>query len=302
MKICTILGLMIVFGLIAVGLVFYLRTDESLQIRYNWTQGAKQQYQLSIATDVRLLLPGSETPQTITQEIAGTLNMKVFDREAGTIFVGFQLGRPSYTLNNQTDDLLQKALEAPFVVRFDPFGRPLSFHFPEALQKTERILLEESIRTFQVVLPEEGETPWIVAEKHATGSFIARYQIQPDNSIEKIKTHYTTIAMSSEGDDSTGAAKAQIKKSLAVSRISPDMVWIQEAIVHEALTLSQGSGLSTKSVMTAELKSVSIPPGPEESDLLKARNWEEMLLAFSLQVPESENQGAIGDALPKTDP
>ena len=70
--------------------------------------------------------------------------------------MGFRLDSPSYTLNNQADDLLQKALDAPFVVTFDPFGRPLAFHFPEILQETERIILEESIHPFQVVSPEEA--------------------------------------------------------------------------------------------------------------------------------------------------
>jgi HEAT repeat protein len=294
MKNRIILVLVVVFVLISVGLFFYSRTDESLRIRYTWTQGAEQQYRLSISTDVRLLLPGSETPQTIVQQVAGTLNLKVFDRDENQIHVGFQLGSPSYTLNNQTDDLLQKQLEAPFVVAFDPLGRPLSFHFPEVLQKTERIILEESIRTFQVIFPEERSASWTTAEEHATGNYLAQYRLREDNRIEKIKTRYTDLAMSSEDDDPTGAAKAQIKNSLAVSRISPDIVWIQAAMVHESLTLFQGSGLSTESVMIAELKRVSTTPGLAEGDLFKAKEWEKMLLAYAPEVPVPDSQEADG--------
>ena len=299
MKIRLILGIMIVCGLIAVGLFFYLRTDKSPQVGYNWNQGAEQQYQMAIASDVRLLLPGSKTPQTIVQQVAGTLNMRVFDRREGQIHVGFQLDSPSYRLNNQIDETLQKRLEAPFVAVFDPFGRPLFFHFPEALQRTERIILEESIRTFQVVFSEENKTSWTVAEKHATGSFLALYQIQQDGSIEKTKTKYTNIAMSS-GDDEP--AEAHVTQSSSVIWMSPDIVWIENAVVHEVLTLSQGSGLSTKSVMMAELKRISITQGLEESDVFKAKDWEEMLLAFSPQVPELENKEATGEALTEASP
>ena len=302
MKIRTILGLVIVIGLIAVALFFYLTTDERQSIGFHWSQGAEQQYQLAIATDIRLLLPGSDTPQTIVQQVSGTLNLKVFDLDENQIHVGFQLDSPFYTLNNQPDNTLQKALEAPFVVTFDPWGRPLSFHFPEALQKTERIILEESIRIFQVIFPEERNTSWTTTETHATGSFLSRYQIQQDNSIEKTKTQYTTIAMSSEDDDPAGAAKAQIKKSLAVSRLSPDIVWIQAAMVHESLTLSQGSGLSTESDMVAELKRVSIVPGQEHRDLFKANAWEEMLLAYSPELAVAENQETEGKALAEASP
>lgn len=293
MKNRIILGLLIVFVLISVGLYFYLKTDESLTLGYNWAQGAEQQYRLAIATDVHLLLPGSEAPQTIIQQVAGTLNMKVFDGEEGEIHVGFQLDQPIYTLNHQTDDLLQKRLEAPFVVTFDPLGRPLSFHFPEALQRTDRIILEESIRTFQVVLPEESQTSWTVTEKHATGTYLAQYRLREDNSIEKTKTRYTDIAVSSDDQP----AEAHLTQSSAVSRISPDRVWIDAAVVHEALTLSQGSGLSTKSVMKAELKRIPGTREAGEGALTKATDWEEMLLAFSLQAPEPDIEEADGDTV-----
>jgi len=296
MKNRIVLVLVVVFVLISIGLFFYSRSDQSLPISYSWTPGAEQQYRLTITSDVRLLLPGSETPQTIIQQITGTLNMKVFDWEEEQIHVGFQLDSPSYRLNNQIDETLQKRLEAPFVVKFDPFGRPLSFHFPEALQRTERIILEESIRTFQLVLPKESRASWTVAEKHATGSFLAQYQIQQDGSIKKTKTRYTDIAMSS-GDDEP--AEAHVTQSSSVIRMSPDIVWIQAAMVHEALTLSSGSGLSTKSVMTAELDNISVTPGTEDSALFRAADREEMLLAYASEVPavdSRETDGAVVSA------
>ena len=302
MKNRSALGIVVVFGLIAVGLFFYLTTDERQSLGFYWSQGAEQQYQLAIATDIRLLLPGSDTPQTIVQQVSGTLNLKVFDRDEEQIHVGFQLDSPFYTLNNQPDNTLQKALEAPFVVTFDPWGRPLSFHFPEALQKTERIILEESIRTFQVIFPEERNTSWTTTETHATGTYLAQYRLREDNSIEKTKTRYTDLAVSSEDDDPAGAAKAQIRKSLAVSRISREIAWIEDAVVNEALTLSQGSGLSTESIMKAELKRVPIAPGLEESDLFRAKEWQDMLQSFSLPVPAIENKEATDEALSEASP
>jgi len=299
MKLRIILGIVIVSVVIAVGLFFYLKTDERQSLGFHWSQGAEQQYQLAIATDIRLLLPGSKTPQTIVQHVSGTLNMKVFELIDGQIHVGFQFAKPAYSLNNQTDDFLQKALEAPFVVTFDSLGRPLSFHFPEVLQRTERIILEESIRTFQMVLPEKGRASWTVTEKNATGTYVAQYRLQEDSSIEKTKNRYTDLAMSS-GDDQP--AEARITRSSSVSRISPDIVWIAHAVAHEVLTLSQGSGLSTKSAMTAKLKSVSITPDLAENDLFKTQNWEEMLLAFTPQIPEPDIEGTAGEAASTADP
>lgn len=280
MKIRITIGLVILLGLIAVGLFFYLRTDERQSLGFYWNQGAKQQYRLTITSDVRLVLPGSEVPQTIVQQVAGTLNMKVFDLEEGKIEVGFQLARSDYLLNNQLDDILRKRLEAPFVVTFDTFGRLLSFQFPEFLQETERIILEESIRTFQVVLPQDDRTSWAATEKHATGTYLAQYRLQEDNRIEKTKTRYTDLVMSSNDQP----AEARVTQSSSVSRISPDIAWIQAAKVREALTLSSESGLSTRSVMTAELENIPITPETAESALFRATDWEEMLLAFSQQA------------------
>jgi len=283
------LVLVVVFVLVLIGLFFYSRTDKSLPVSYNWAPVAEQQYRLTITSDVRLVLPGSDIPQTIVQQVAGTLNMKVFDREESQIHVGFQLVHPAYTLNNQTDQTLQKALEAPFVVTFDQLGRPLSFHFPEALQRTERIILEESIRTFQVVLPKEGRISWTATEKHATGTYLAQYRLREDSSIEKKKARYTDIAMSSGDDQPT---KARVTRSSSKSWISPDITWIQTAKVHEALTLSSESGLSTKSVMTAELDIISDFQEMEDSALSRAADWEEMLLAYAPEVPAADSQEA----------
>jgi len=71
MKIRSIFGIVIVFGIIAVGLFFYLKTDERLQIGYKWTQGTEQRYQLSISTNIRLVLPGSKHPRPSSNRWSG---------------------------------------------------------------------------------------------------------------------------------------------------------------------------------------------------------------------------------------
>ncbi len=248
--------------------------------RYQWTTGSMQSYQLSIATDVLLKLTGL---QHITQQISGTLNMRVFDTDDEHVRVGFQLLPLNYTVNSQTDEGIQDALSVPFVVIFEDNGRPLTFQFPDSMEKAERIILEEAIRVFQMILSDDGHTSsWTVAEEHAAGNYLAYYQVRQDGSLQKQKTLYTEVRIPSLGSRTTGKPTVQLKKSASLFRISPEIPWLRTATLHEQLVVRAGSSRLTEMKMTAELKLIALSPD-QDMALFREGGWEELLHPFSLK-------------------
>ena len=297
----VILGILLALVVVGAGILFQsgspenpgrageppgLAADHS-SAGHDWTPGTMQSYRISIVTDVRLDLAGMENNRQILQRISGALNMRVFGRENDQICVGFQLDPTDYTVNGQRDAGFEEGLSAPFVVLFEENGRPQSFLFPAALDKTERIILEEVVRTFQVVLPVERKSSWTVAEENATGRYMAYYHLLQDGMMQKQKTLYTEVKDPLVDNNPAKGSTVQLKKSLAAIRMMTDTVWIHDATIEETLLVSGGPGPSAESVMKAELV---ILPGPvnQKVALFGAGNWGEMLMAFSRQTPEPE--------------
>ena len=290
----TILVGVMGLGLIAVGLLLYSGNDKNADqpgpymVSHHWNPGTQQSYNLSIISDVGLVLPGNALPQQFNQQVTGTLNLRVFDWEPeGQIRVGFQLYPVAYTLNGQVDEAFQQGLALPFVAMFDQSGSPHAFQFPEAVKKMERTILEEAIRTFQLVFPPESKNSWTVAEENATGRYLAHYQVQKDGSIHKKKTLYTEVNLSTENDDAAIQAKVKLGKSSAVIRLSPEMAWIHDAKIIEKLSVSDGSGLSSTMVMSGDLELLTYSINSLELPLFGALSWQELLRSDTGEAPES---------------
>jgi len=220
----------------------------------NWIPGAKQSYELRISSHVRMSLPGSPGPQELVQRISGILNLRVFDVEGSVARVGFQLDPVHYTLNGQIEEGIEEGISAPFLVQFGADGRPGFFEFPAALEDVERILLEEGIRTFQVVFPEEASRAWSTTEEHATGRYLAHYESRDDGSLHKRKTLYTRVALPFE---EMGAPEAHLPESLAIFRFSPGTAWLRAATVQERLIATAGAQRISEAEVEAELSLVA---------------------------------------------
>ena len=281
-------------GLIAVGLLLYSGNDKNADqpgpymVSHHWNPGTQQSYNLSIISDVGLVLPGNALPQQFNQQVTGTLNLRVFDWEPeGQIRVGFQLYPVAYTLNGQVDEAFQQGLALPFVAMFDQSGSPHAFQFPEAVKKMERTILKEAIRTFQLVFPTESKNSWTVAEENATGRYLAHYQVQKDGSIHKKKALYTEVNLSTDNDDAAIQAKVKLGKSSAVIRLSPEMAWIHDAKIIEKLSVSDGSGLSSTMVMSGDLELLTYSINSLELPLFGALSWQELLRSDTGEAPES---------------
>jgi hypothetical protein len=263
---------------------------------FAWTAGATQSYQLLVTTRIRMQLPGAAVPESFVQEISGLLHMKVFEADEASVHLGFQLSPVTYSIGDAPEPGIEAGLSAPFLAVFERDGRPRSFRFPEALERQQWIILEEIVRTFQLVFADaDDETDgssrtWTVSEEHATGRYLAYYQAQRDGSLRKKKTLYTEVRVPLKSSDPSEEPKIHLKKSSIAFLLKPGVSWLSEAKVEEDLVVTVGHERITEALMEAELQLVSTSPDAKVGLFGKGAP-QEMLAAFSFEGG-AEGEGA----------
>jgi len=268
---------------------------------FAWTVGATQSYRLLVTTRIRMPLPGAAAPESFVQEISGVLHLKVFEADEASVRLGFQLSPVTYTIGGAPDPGIEAGLSAPFLAVFERGGRPSDFSFPEALERQQRIILEEIARTFQLVFADaadETDGPsrtWTVSEEHATGRYLAYYQAQRDGGLRKKKTLYTEVRVPLQSSDPSEKPKIHLKKSSIAFLLKPGVSWLSEAKVEEDLVVTVGNQRMTESLMEAELQLVSTSPDAQVG-LFGEASPQEMLAAFSATAGAEEEGAQLSTA------
>ncbi len=265
-----------------------------------WQAEAEQSYRLSIDSEVMLELPGSLGRQRIAQRVSGILNLRVFDIEADGVRAGFQLRPAMYELGGVRSPQIESGLSAPFIAVFGPLGHIREFEFPAQLGEAERTILSEMLRTFQVILPEHDraasgrrERAWTVSEAHATGRYLAVYQILDDGRIQKQKSRYSEVdpafgearaarrATLSQAQRRLKRLTAEPVRSVAMLRPADGVSWLRSANVEERVIVRSGRDVIADSTMRAELELRDEPPGADLA-LMKRVSWSEMVARASI--------------------
>ncbi len=261
---------------------------------FDWEVGASQSYQLLVATHIRMKLPKTAAPESFEQRISGKLHMKVFAVDEASVRLGFQLSPVTYTLGGAPAPEIESGLSAPFLAVFERGGRPKDFSFPDTLERQQRIILEEIVRTFQLVFADEVEgsgRTWTLSEEHATGRYLAYYQAQQDGSLRKRKTLYTQVNVPHQSSDPADKPKIHLKKSSAALSLTPGVSWISEGKVEEDLVVTAGHERITEALMKAELRLVSTSPDPKVG-LFGHGNPQALLARFSAKAAGPGQTGA----------
>ncbi|MBW2417858.1 MAG: HEAT repeat domain-containing protein [Deltaproteobacteria bacterium] len=265
---------------------------------FDWSVGASQSYQLLVTTRIRMQLPKTAGPEAFEQRISGELHMKVFEADEERVRLGFQLSPVSYTLADAPAPEIEAGLSAPFLAVFERGGRPLDFSFPDDLERQQRIILEEIVRTFQLVFADGSQEPsrtWTHSEEHATGRYLAYYRAGQDGNLRKRKTLYTRVDVPVRSPDPAERPKIHLKKSSAALSLAPGVAWLSEASVEEDLVITAGSERVTEALMKAELLLVSTAPDAPVS-LFSDASPEAILAEFSAkatapgQAPAAEEE------------
>jgi len=88
--------------------------------------------------------------------------------------------------------------------------------------------LEEIVRTFQVVFPDEEADSWTSSEDRPTGQYLARYRRRADGSLDKRKLSYTLVDVPFGAGFATVGPEARLSESTTLVRFAP-------ARIHEGL-------------------------------------------------------------------
>ncbi len=214
--------------------------------RLAWTRGARQVYAIAADTEVRLDAPGRGPPAR-RQALTGRLHFRVLDFDGAAANVAFQLSDLRLSGDGWSPEAA-KELSHPHVAEFAADGSVRRVLFAPEVTPLGRQQLEESLRTFQAVVPKGAGSSWTVEETHSIGRYAAAYSRDGGGGIEKRKTAY--LADAEEGVPVT----VEIRRSLARIRLDRAASWIDRVEVEEDLVQSIGGKRAFVSTIRASLE------------------------------------------------
>lgn len=199
-----------------------------------WREGTSQQYRLVVDSTVRTGGMAAEHAPPIHQEVRGVLEFRTLAVGPEGATVGMRLSPVELRVGGVSGTDLARALEVPFRVRFDRTGEPRRFEFARDVDARRRSLLEELVRTFQVVV--RGERTWLAEETHATGRYEARYEREDAARLRRTKTRY--FAAGPDGQSIT------VPAATATVQLAATADWIAGMVVDETLDARDESGVT----------------------------------------------------------
>jgi HEAT repeat protein len=223
--------------------------------RLVWTPGARQVYALAAETEVRLGAPGRE-PAVLRQVLGGRLHLRVLEFDGAKARVALQLSDLCLSGGGFGPDAARD-LSHPHVAEFSADGSLRRVVFPPEVTPIGRLQLEESLRTFQTVLPEGAGSTWTVEEDHSMGRYAAAYSRDGRCEISKRKTAYIAA-----GADGGVPGAIEIRRSLTRIRVDPAASWIDRSAVEEDLVQSIDGRSAIASTVRATLERLPSAASP----------------------------------------
>lgn len=249
-----------------------------------WRAGTSQHYDFLVDASVALATLDRDELQPFRQRVEGVLEVRTLDCGPDGALVGMRLDPVELQVSGTSDPETNRALAAPFRVRFAPDGLPTGFEFSCALDALQRALLEELLRTFQLAL--RDQPTWTVEERHGTGTYAAEYVRTELLRVQKTKLRYVSSGAAAESTPSI-----QVVASTASIRFDPARDWIGGMVLDETLTMRDPSGaraeVTTHAVLELTSSTDSPPAQPE-------------LWAFEAREPSPN--GTVREERPTADP
>jgi len=164
---------------------------DSTPLVMQWLFGVAQSYRVLYDSSMQMqaTAQGVSSIRVHLQGQLDTLTLKTNNDEA---VVGMHLSSVDLKINNTVDADTDRALSVPFRVHFATNGMPLAFEFPAEVNKQNRSILENLVRTFQVSL--NSVDTWVANESNASGTYEAVYKRTGQAQIEKSKRKFNTTA------------------------------------------------------------------------------------------------------------
>lgn len=221
--------------------------------------GARQAYRLGLDSALHFAGDGRAGPSTVRQSITATLHLRVLESGPAGARVALQLAGVRATLQERSSAELDRQLGRPFLVTFAADGTPLGLDLPPDAGPQARAVLEEAVRTFQVVVPAGEGAAWTTEEEHGAGRYRAAYRVTADGRLLKAKEAYLRAGPPGAGG---GGERLGVRSSAATAVFEPGVSWLARMVVEETLTASLGQGLFSRSTLRAELALEPQGPAP----------------------------------------
>ncbi|MFT5400029.1 MAG: hypothetical protein ACI8XW_002835 [Gammaproteobacteria bacterium] len=241
-------------------------TEIPLEIQ--WRAGTSQHYELLADTNIKINVSGVSALQNIHTRLTASLEFKTLEAGSTDVLVGMRLTDVNMQVNNISNPDINRGLLQPFRVRYLSSGLPVSFEFPATITAEHRSLIENLIRTFQVVL-KPGER-WLAQEPNSSGIYNAEYVRSTPSRIQKTKQGFISL-------DSMMAKASSGISSKETFQITANQSWLSEMEVEETLKIDDPEGFSvvatnhatllarssTATAATISWNFIDAPPPPE---------------------------------------
>jgi HEAT repeat protein len=218
-----------------------------------WTPGLLYRYALS--TEQKVSFGNSKQPAGTPSlpgmhlRLQGEWNVGVVTVEAERVNVRVNLKTSTFQLSVEGNDALPPdvrramtaALELPFFLTLDKSGLVELTHFEENVDDLTRGILRTLVASSQFVVRGPLTQTWRAEELDTTGQYLAVYQRQTQNRVEKKKQAYTHLA-TPEGLQPMGSDVQATQYTSAVFELGED-VWTQSLQDKEHLEMDTGDGM-----------------------------------------------------------
>jgi hypothetical protein len=212
-----------------------------------WRLGDVHVCALEVVSDVSLRLALSSDMQNADHRVTGTLVVRVLEVDHDHVTLGLELFGASHSVDGHSEPRVAERLSIPFLATLDASGRQVAFEFSESLSQQEASQLEEVVRCFQVVVPEQAPiaTSWTAVEQHGTGIYTARYERgEGTGDIRKRKIGYRSPSSNPpSGARALAHSKVEVLDSQMRIFLGSTGVWPCEIDSTEELELTSTEGM-----------------------------------------------------------
>lgn len=210
-----------------------------------WHAGVAQQYRLLFKSSMYMEAAASSS-STIGVQLHALLDTLTLDTGLDEAMVGMRLSAVELKINDTVDSETNRALSAPFRVRFASDGMPVAFEFPADVSSQNRKMLENLVQTFQISI--DGADMWVAQESNGNGSYEAVYKRSGPLQLDKSKRKFSAPPASM-------LAGASITSTEQL-RLDPAYDWINVMKVDEELktTGSAGPKMTISNYATLEVQ------------------------------------------------
>lgn len=249
-------------------------------------EGGPRAFRLAATTRTRLPMSGVRVPLSVEVGLSGVLVVTA-RRDDGGVHLDLRLLGPAYGLSGGPDRAAEVGLATPFAARLDVEGRVRSVEVPAAVTLEGRTVLEQLLRTFQVVRPADADAVWTSTEEDGGGRFDVRYRETRPGEVVKEKVAFRTVASTIEGVDEP--LHGRIVRSRLTARAGrPGDGWASWHLDEEIHLLAGGVAVAESVVVASLLRMDRVPEtrGPAGASIPRSPS----------PTPSSASSPALTDA------